>query len=106
MDAMGTGCQCHIHAIVHEHLRVGSSGRFNTTSHQCGEMATLEVPLPNLNQADACSRRGSDKLDEPILLGPAPICQAVPIRNQTDHDCLIVSIVCMVRRAHRTEASS
>ena len=81
------------------------SGRCDAARHERDQPARVEIALANLNQIDARARCRCHEIDEPIgrvFPGREP----PAIGHEADHDCSIVSIVSMRRRASSTDASS
>jgi len=105
VHAMGARRQRHVGAIVHDDTGACSLDALHAPAHQRPEIARVEIPLPNVNHIDAHTRGRRHEIDESIdritAAGQAPA-----IGDETYHDCSIVSIVSMRRRAISSEASS
>ncbi len=85
---------------------VAASFRHSEASaDECCERARVEVALADLNQIDACLHSRRREIDQPID-GFGTGRQAPAVGHQANHDCSIVSIVSMRRRASSTAASS
>lgn len=75
------------------------------SSGQRRQRARGQIPLANLKQVDAGARCGACKLDNAID-GIRTSGETPSIGHEANHDCSIVSMVSMRRRATSTDASS
>src|SRR5688572_10623805 len=95
----------HVRTIVDENLRAGPFDALHASPYHRDQSACVELALSNLNEVSACACCGGDELHDAVDRVRTPG-HTPAIRHETDHDCSIVSIVSMRRRAIRTEASS
>jgi len=95
----------HVGSVIDHHFRAGPYNGRDTAPHEPHEIPRVEIPLAHVNEIDTRTPRCPDEIDEPIARSVAGG-QAPSIGHHADHDCSIVSIVSMRRRARRTDASS